>query len=62
MTYESEWLIGDWVRIDGGDIIGRVTGLMWRQDDDHSCEVAWIHNGVSQMAWIAHWRLQHVEK
>jgi hypothetical protein len=49
------------VRIDGGDIIGVVSGITFYANDYCSVSVSWLSNGTHQEAWFNEERLEIVE-
>lgn len=59
-TLESSFSIGDGVRIDGSDIKGVVTALLWRSDEAKA-EVCYFHNGEQKEVWVNVWRLSDAD-
>lgn len=61
-AFHSRWSFGQRVYIDSDrDLKGVVTGLCWKDSDGHTVEVSWMHNGISQAAWIQSWRLSDAQ-
>ena len=49
------------VRVDGGDIVGTVTGILFRHDGLLPYvlyEVEWLHNGINYSHWLPEYRLE----
>jgi len=61
MTFKSKLLPLDRVRIDGGDIIGIVTGVTFYAGGDCSGLVSWLANGAHYEVWFDEKRLEVVE-
>lgn len=62
MPFVSFFGFGDRVMIDGEvDMLGVVTGCIWRDNGEHAIEVSWVHNGVLQTHWFAERRLTRQE-
>jgi hypothetical protein len=57
MDLRAPFAFGDRVKIDGGDVVGRVTSFQFRSDRDCTIEVSYIHNGIAYAPWVESWRL-----
>jgi hypothetical protein len=55
--FNSRYEFGDFVHIDGDDLVGRVTGFCWQANEGHTVQVSWLHSGDAKVAWIQDWRL-----
>ena len=59
MEFESEFSFGQRVCVDQDrDLVGFVTGFLWKDSDGHSVEVSWMHNGAAHTGWFQPWRLK----
>ena len=60
MTYQSKFGIGSQVWIDGGDMFGFVTEVLFSglDADRRQYQVSWIANGVPYNEWIDEFRLR----
>lgn len=59
--FGSPFAIGDKVQIDGHtNLVAVVTGGAWYGTRGCLIEVSWLHNGVTQIAWIHPSRLKAV--
>lgn len=58
--HETEWAIGDIVRIDDDPLHFRVTAILIR-DRGVQLEVSWVNGGTPGQAWIEPWRLSSVQ-
>ena len=59
MTYVA-FKLGTRVHIDGGDMHGVITAVLFRMERTATYEVSYIHNGTQQQPWIEEWRLEAV--
>ncbi len=58
-SHETDWAIGDTVRIDDDPLYCRVTAILIR-DRGVQLEVSWVNAGTPGQAWIEPWRLSGV--
>ena len=58
MIIHTKFNFGDAVRIDDGDIVGRITTIsVAGETEGVNYEVTYFHNGEAKTAWCRDWRL-----
>ena len=60
-TFQSRFAPLYRVRIDGGDVIGVVSGVTFYDNQRESVGVSWIANGAHYEVWFAPERLEIIE-